>query len=158
MPQLNSFFYVGSYGVNHGIEIHEDVLNYSTNKLNEFILTSSAIDEYEFCEPKFVNGNCLYLGNCARQYDRVYCGAACPENQENYMKNLIKVGGILVMPINDQLLQIYRKSDVNWESKAVLPVSFASLISGKISECYEPLKMRTFQKYYKLTCMFFFFL
>jgi hypothetical protein len=31
------------------------------------------------------------LNSDVRQYDRVYCGAACPENHENYMKNLIKV-------------------------------------------------------------------
>ena len=38
-----------------------------------------------------------------RLYDRVYCGAACPSEHENYMKNLIKVGGILVMPLNEQV-------------------------------------------------------
>lgn len=105
-------------------------------------MTSPAVDEYEFCPPKFVNGNCLCLGSETRQYDRVYCGAACPENHENYMKNLIKVGGILVMPINDQLLQIYRTSDTNWETKSVLAVSFATLISSNVPENSEPLKMR----------------
>ena len=34
---------------------------------------------------------------------RVYCGAACPLEHENYMKNLLRVGGILVMPLNDQV-------------------------------------------------------
>lgn len=34
---------------------------------------------------------------------RVYCGAACPIEHENYMKNLLKIGGILVMPLNDQV-------------------------------------------------------
>ncbi|KAL0272915.1 UNVERIFIED_CONTAM: hypothetical protein PYX00_005729 [Menopon gallinae] len=132
---------LGSYGINHGVEIHEDVLNYAKKKLEEFCLTSPALDEYEFCQPKFINGNCLHLGSEARQYDRVYCGAACPENHENYMKNLIKVGGILVMPINDQLLQIYRISDTNWETKSVLPVSFASLICSNVPSGTEPLKM-----------------
>lgn len=38
-----------------------------------------------------LTGNGLSLPSNIRQYDRVYCGAACPENHENYMKQLIKV-------------------------------------------------------------------
>ena len=48
-------------------------------------------------------GNCLLLSSGCRTYDRVYCGAACPPEHENYMKNLLKVGGILVMPLDDQV-------------------------------------------------------
>lgn len=87
----------------------------------------------------FVVGNCLCLNSEFPQYDRVYCGAACPENHVNYMKNLIKVGGILVMPLNDQLLKIKRTSETTWEEQFLLSVSFASLIppSGDV----EFLKM-----------------
>lgn len=46
----------GPYGTNHGIEIHEDVVNYANKKLYEFRKISPALDEYEFCEPKFVKG------------------------------------------------------------------------------------------------------
>lgn len=45
----------------------------------------------EFSSDILFVGNCLCLNSDVRQYDRVYCGAACPENYENYMKNLIKV-------------------------------------------------------------------
>nr|CAD7400112.1 unnamed protein product [Timema cristinae]CAD7428655.1 unnamed protein product [Timema monikensis] len=119
---------LGPRGVNHGIEIHEDVVEYAIKKLEEFKKISPALDEYELCEPRFIKGNCLSLNSDVLQYDRVYCGASCPENHENYMKNLIKVGGILVMPLNDQLLQIVRSSETEWEIKSVLPVSFASLL------------------------------
>uniref|UniRef100_A0A069DV09 Protein-l-isoaspartated-aspartate o-methyltransferase n=1 Tax=Panstrongylus megistus TaxID=65343 RepID=A0A069DV09_9HEMI len=118
---------LGPYGVNHGVELHADVIEYAYNRLNEFKRTSPALDCYEFCEPSFIKGNSLCLNSATRQYDRVYCGAACPENHENYMKNLLKVGGVLVMPLNDQLMQITRKSDVTWESRVVLPVSFSTL-------------------------------
>jgi hypothetical protein len=50
-----------------------------------------------------VAGNCLQLPTDCMLYDRVYCGAACPPEHENYIKNLLKVGGILVMPLNDQV-------------------------------------------------------
>ncbi|XP_021915650.1 protein-L-isoaspartate O-methyltransferase domain-containing protein 1-like, partial [Zootermopsis nevadensis] len=132
---------LGPYGTNHGIEIHEDVVNYSNKKLEEFRKISPALDEYEFCEPKFVKGNCLCLNSDVRQYDRVYCGAACPENYENYMKNLIKVGGVLVMPLNDQLLQIVRTSETTWDVKSVLPVSFATLLLPEKTEVKDHITL-----------------
>lgn len=39
----------------------------------------------------FLSGNCLCLPPDMRLYDRVYCGASCPESHENYMKGLINV-------------------------------------------------------------------
>lgn len=48
---------IGPYGTNHGIEFHEDVVQYAKKKLDEFQKCSAALDEYEFCPPKFVQGN-----------------------------------------------------------------------------------------------------
>lgn len=95
--------FVGPYGINHGIEQHEDVVEYARERLEHFKRYSHCFDEFEFCEPRFVVGNCLLLPSGGRLYDRVYCGAACPSAHENYMKNLINVGGVLVMPLNDQV-------------------------------------------------------
>lgn len=118
---------LGTYGSNHGVEVHDDVVEYAREKLEDFKTRSSAFEEFDFCEPQFVVGNCLQLNSGCRLYDRVYCGAACPAEHENYMRNLIKVGGILVMPLSDQLLQIRRVDETEWVSKNVLPVSFATL-------------------------------
>lgn len=38
-----------------------------------------------------------------------------------------QIGGILVMPLNDKLMQITRKSETEWDSKSVLSVSFSTL-------------------------------
>lgn len=44
------------------------------------------------------------------------------------------MGGILVMPCEDDLLKIIRSSDNTWEIKPVLPVSFSTLqLPEKIS-------------------------
>lgn len=59
---------------------------------------------FEFCEPKFVVGNCLEISSDSHQYDRIYCGAGVQKDHENYMKIMLKVGGILVVPIEDQVL------------------------------------------------------
>lgn len=58
---------------------------------------------FEFCEPSFVVGNCLEIPPESRQYDRVYCGAGVQKEHEDYMKNLLKVGGILVMPLEEKV-------------------------------------------------------
>lgn len=58
---------------------------------------------FEFCEPSFVAGNCLEIPPESRQYDRVYCGAGVQKEHEDYMKNLLKVGGILVMPLEEKV-------------------------------------------------------
>ena len=71
-----------------------------------FANTSSSLnscDRFEFCEPVFVVGNCLEISSDSHQYDRIYCGAGVQKDHENYMKILLKVGGILVMPIEDQV-------------------------------------------------------
>jgi len=89
--------------VNHGVEYHQDVIDYAVAGLERFRQMADSFDEFEFCEPVFTRGNCLLLSPHCRLYDRLYCGAACPPEHENYMKNLINIGGILVMPLNDQV-------------------------------------------------------
>lgn len=93
---------LGPFGINHGIELHSDVVEYAKEKLESFIKNSDSFDKFEFCEPAFVVGNCLQIASDSHQYDRIYCGAGVQKDHENYMKILLKVGGILVMPIEDQ--------------------------------------------------------
>ncbi|XP_043480556.1 protein-L-isoaspartate O-methyltransferase domain-containing protein 1-like [Leptopilina heterotoma] len=114
-------------GINHGIELHEDCLKYAHDRMDEFKQKSLAIDEFDFCEPRFIKGNCLSLVP-GRRYDRVYCGATCPESHEAFIKQLVKVGGILVMPYKDHLLRVERTDENTWINKTMLPVSFATLV------------------------------
>lgn len=69
---------------------------------------------FEFCEPVFVVGNCLEISTDSHQYDRIYCGAGVQKDHENYMKVLLKIGGILVMPIEDQVSATSRQSETEW--------------------------------------------
>ncbi|XP_041484960.1 uncharacterized protein LOC121431452 isoform X1 [Lytechinus variegatus] len=125
---------IGSNGVNHGIEIHQDVIDYANERLQLFLSRSPSVDQYEFCQPLFIKGNCLLLSSACRCYDRVYCGAACPPEHENYMKNLLKIGGVLVMPLEDQLIQIRRTGQSSWHTKNLKAVSFAPLILPSLAE------------------------
>lgn len=119
---------LGPYGKNHGVEQYQDVVDYANERLAEFKKTNSSFDEFDFCEPQLMVGNCLLLNSGWQLYDRVYVGAACPPEHEGYMKNLIKVGGVLVMPLNERLIQAKRTGETEWEVKNILPVSFATLV------------------------------
>ncbi|EHB12440.1 Protein-L-isoaspartate O-methyltransferase domain-containing protein 2 [Heterocephalus glaber] len=93
---------LGPFGVNHGVELHSDVIVCEKQKLDFFIRTSDSFDKFDFCEPSFVTGNCLEISPDCFQYDRVYCGAGVQKEHEEYMKNLLKVGGILVMLLEEK--------------------------------------------------------
>ncbi|XP_041503581.1 protein-L-isoaspartate O-methyltransferase domain-containing protein 2-like [Microtus oregoni] len=95
---------LGPFGVNHGVELHSDVTEYAKQKLDAFIRTSDSFDKFDFCEPLFVTGNCLEIAPDCCQYDRVCCGAGVQKEHEEYMKNLLKVGGILVMPLEEKIV------------------------------------------------------
>ncbi|XP_029156391.1 protein-L-isoaspartate O-methyltransferase domain-containing protein 1-like [Nylanderia fulva] len=121
------------HGTNHGIELHQDCLQYAYDRLEEFKQKSLALNEFDFCEPIFTQGNCLSVIP-GRQYDRVYCGAACPESHELFIKQFVRIGGILVMPFKDQLLRAQRVNEVEWDERTMLPVSFATLVIPPASE------------------------
>jgi len=98
---------LGRNGVNHNIEIHKELIVYAKEHVTQFLKESSQFDHFEFCTPKFINGNVLNLSvnNEMLLYDRIYVGAGVSDqNQEQYFKCLLKLNGILVMPLNDQVI------------------------------------------------------
>uniref|UniRef100_A0A671LFM7 Protein-L-isoaspartate O-methyltransferase domain-containing protein 2-like n=1 Tax=Sinocyclocheilus anshuiensis TaxID=1608454 RepID=A0A671LFM7_9TELE len=125
---------LGAFGVNHGVELHEDVIEYAYQKLDFFIKTNDSFDRFEFCEPSFVVGNCLEIAPESRQYDRVYCGAGVQREHEDYMKKLLKVGGVLVLPLEEKLTKITRTGYNTWETRKIIAVSFAPLVLPKQRE------------------------
>jgi len=143
---------IGSSGVNHGVEMFEDVVEFAEKKLGIF-KTSPAYQGTNFSEPVFIVGNCLSLNTHYRQYDRVYCGAACPAEYEEYMKSLVKVGGILVMPFNEKLCRMRRIGENQWDIEGVLPVSFAPLIDCKEEkELLQFIEIPTHPRYLQDLC------
>ncbi|KAG3255508.1 hypothetical protein H1C71_042871, partial [Ictidomys tridecemlineatus] len=93
---------LGPFGVNYVVELHSDLIEYAKQKLDFFIRTCDSFDKFDFCEPSFVSGNCLAISPDCSQYDRVYCGAGVQKEHEEYMKSLLKVEGILVMPLEEK--------------------------------------------------------
>ncbi|KAM4623207.1 protein-L-isoaspartate O-methyltransferase domain-containing protein 2 isoform 1-T3 [Discoglossus pictus] len=133
---------LGPFGINHGVEIHTDVIEFAKQKLDHFIRTSKSFDTFDFCEPSFIAGNCLDISLDSSPYDRVYCGAGVQKEQEEYMKSLLKVGGILIMPLEEKLTKITRLGPSTWETKKILAVSFAPLVLPGKGDCTKSKTLR----------------
>lgn len=132
---------VGPNGLNHGIELHSDVVEYACKRLQQFKEQSYAIDKFDFSEPVFIEGNCVNL-NPNSNYDRIYLGAACLPNLEIFMKKLIKSnGGILVMPCGPHLMRYTRLSDEEWKSEKLMDVSFTSMVGQGDNELIIDMPM-----------------
>lgn len=101
---------LGANGVNHNIELHADLIDYARDKLAEFLRTSVYFDDFDFCAPRFVHGNFLNLAVANSDmilYDRIYVGAGVSEEHEEFIKSLLKIDGILIMPLNDSVISFY---------------------------------------------------
>ena len=96
---------IGPFGINHGIELYPENVEYAHEKLQEFKESSRWYNPTEFCEPVFIVGNGLLLSPGNILYDRIYCGAGCPPEHAQLMKNMLNVGGILVMPHDNQVCE-----------------------------------------------------
>lgn len=119
---------VGPNGLNHGIEFHQDVVEYANKRLQQFKELSYAIDEFDFSEPHFVAGNFLDV-DPENRYDRIYLGAAClPEFERIVMEMMNPNGGILVMPCDNRLIKHRRLSENHWESDIMMNVNFTLMI------------------------------
>ena len=95
---------IGPYGVNHGVEVYEENVEFANERVAQFEGCSSWYDPAKFCEPLFVVGNGLQLSAGNMHYDRIYCGAGCSAEHAHLFKSLLKVGGILVMPRENQVV------------------------------------------------------
>ncbi|XP_060857352.1 protein-L-isoaspartate O-methyltransferase domain-containing protein 2-like [Metopolophium dirhodum] len=131
---------LGVNGVNHGIEIHSYLIDIAYQKLKVFKQNSAAIDYFEFCEPVFIKGNAFELKSVG-YYDRVFCGAEVPLAKSSFMKALIKIGGVLVMPLKGFLVKVIRYGEHSWKTNKLLKVSMPDLV---VAEKFSSMKVSKF--------------
>uniref|UniRef100_A0A6M2DLC7 Protein-l-isoaspartated-aspartate o-methyltransferase n=1 Tax=Xenopsylla cheopis TaxID=163159 RepID=A0A6M2DLC7_XENCH len=122
---------VGEYGVNHGIELNEDIIKHAEVCVESFLKNAlPLVKNSSFCRPVFAHGNALaVLPNML--YDRIYIGAKCSEAMTNYFKQFLKIDGCLMIPISNNICLIQRLSSKLFHWSSVNGVAFASLASGK---------------------------
>ncbi|XP_060859825.1 protein-L-isoaspartate O-methyltransferase domain-containing protein 2-like [Metopolophium dirhodum] len=78
-------------------------------------------------------------------YDRVYCEAEAPSAESSFMMALIKIGGVLVMPLKGALLKVTREGELSWKTIQVVQVSIPHLVVSEKCSSMEVLKFSTVQ-------------
>ncbi|VDN93353.1 unnamed protein product [Brugia pahangi] len=132
-------YLLGSNGTNHGVEIHPNIVEYARSLVVE-TLNCPETQCYDWAIPQFSCGNGLHLSpSHYSKYDRVYCGAAVPPSYRRILWELLKVDGILVMPYEDQLLQVRRQSANVFDVKIITSVSFSDFIPPTEEETSKEL-------------------
>jgi len=100
----------GPTALNHGIEINPEVHEFSCKRATEFERLCPDISEVHLC-----CGNVFEMaegiGAGAVKYDRIYVGASCPEDLKDTLCLSLKVGGVLIAPVNDELVKVTRLDD-----------------------------------------------
>ena len=91
-----------AHGINHGIELYQDLVQFAKERVEEFLRFSPSVAD-DICPPKFLAGNCFRLDSSGCHYDRVYCGAACPASKVPFIVSLTKIGGFAVIPCRDKV-------------------------------------------------------
>lgn len=124
-------------GINHGIELHEDLVQFAKERVEEYLQYCPAI-AHDICPPKFLAGNCFRLESSSCSYDRVYCGAACPVSKVPFILALTKIGGFAIIPCRNRLLKIERISASGVKQTCISDVCFASLVALPESDSSLP--------------------
>ncbi|VDM66073.1 unnamed protein product [Strongylus vulgaris] len=125
--------FCGGSGVNHGVEIHENLIKFAEDRLAETILLPE-VSAFNWAKPAFFHGNGLAqeLSHSKHFYDRVYCGAAVTELQTiAHLIKLLEIGGKLIVPFRNSLTAYTRTAETAYSSEVLMACQFADLLPPK---------------------------
>lgn len=96
MLYFTYFYILAETGINHGVELYDNLVQYAVKHLSETMKKAST-SAFSFCVPEFFVGSAFFVKNNL-QYDRIYCGALVPPFRRSYFGRMLKINGIMVMP------------------------------------------------------------
>jgi protein-L-isoaspartate(D-aspartate) O-methyltransferase len=152
---------LGPRSSHYCIEIHEDVVEHSKEAIANWKAYHPAAKEISHIE--IIRGNALQInaekGESTLGFDRIYIGAAIGRESLANFKRLLKPGGILVGPVEDDLVKIRRSqndrlstitTDHDFSHQVLSGVRFAPLVSYPAIETIIPACVwsPTIHKYY----------
>jgi len=131
------------------VEIHEDVVQHSTRAIERWKKNYQLAQDISHIE--IFHGNALEIdaekGEAALGFDRIYIGAAIGMDDLPQFQQLLKPGGILVGPVEDELLKVVRNhasshnSDDGFTQHIISGVRFAPLITYPSIETVIPARI-----------------
>lgn len=106
---------LGGTGTNHGVEARDELVGFARRRVPS---------------AEFLLGNALSLDPVSSRgaYDRVFVGAGCDAARASHFALLLKVGGVLVGPVENELLRIERFSTHVFSSATLMSVKFSPLL------------------------------
>lgn len=123
-----------------GIELHADAIEHCKQAIASW--KNESLEAQKIHQINIIHGNALHLdvgvGECALGFDRIYIGASIEVAQLPMFKNLLKLGGILVGPVDGDLLKVVRletpicnagTEPQEYTEEVLSPVRFAPLVS-----------------------------
>jgi len=125
---------LGPTSIHYGIEIQQQLVEYSAEKLKAF----------ELPEVQLICGDCFDIDpSVSMAFDRIYVGAGAADNA-NFLMRMLTVGGILVGPFeraggSQALLKCVRTSHTDFEITELLSVHFTPLQDRKLSASTVPI-------------------
>jgi len=100
---------IGPNAVNDGVELCEELVRHAIYSYQAFRDTLEETDRKKFGDIHFFCGNALQINHCEfMSYDRIYVGAGCSREQQEFFQRLLSNDGILYGPFEGQMLTICR--------------------------------------------------
>jgi len=137
-----------------GIEIHLDCIEHCKRAIADWKRECSAALKIQQIE--IIHGNALELdievGECALGFDRIYVGASIEVHQLPMFKKILKPGGILVGPVDGDLVKVVRlpkhachdgSTEQEYSQEILSPVRFAPLVTHPQIETVIPARVWT---------------
>jgi len=118
-------FLVGPAGISHGLDLHQYIVDFSTDNVTKFCKANPMID---LSHVKFFKRNCFLPDPEERKYDRIHVGACCPEAHLHLLIEMLNPGGILVTPYGDHLLKVKKGMDGKTVKEELMAVRYSDLI------------------------------
>lgn len=145
---------MGPKSSHYCIEIHSDAIEHCKQAISNWRRECSAAQRMQ--QINIIHGNALELdieiGECALGFDRIYIGASIEVHQLPLFKKILKPGGILVGPVDGDLVKIVRLpihacydrvTEQEYSQEILSPVRFAPLIAHPQIETVIPARVWT---------------
>jgi protein-L-isoaspartate O-methyltransferase len=138
---------LGPRSIHYGVEVHKDVIRHSQSAIAAW--KESYPEGRKIQHIHMIHGNALQLlsdkGECALGFDRIYIGAAIETASLPQFKKLLKPGGILVGPVDDELVKVVRSQRPStadeFSVQVISAVRFAPLVARPSLETIIPARV-----------------
>eukprot|EP01127_Copromyxa_protea_P019627 TRINITY_DN641_c0_g1_i3.p1 TRINITY_DN641_c0_g1~~TRINITY_DN641_c0_g1_i3.p1 ORF type:complete len:354 (+),score=35.29 TRINITY_DN641_c0_g1_i3:400-1461(+) len=122
MTALGAYL-AGPNGTSHGIDIIPKAVTMSRNSVQNIIAKGVRLGTVTF-EVR----NVFLPDKEHRKWDRIHVGAACSQKKKFYIYDLLKPGGILVMPVGDNMIMAQKDAYGMTRETKLLDVRYGDLV------------------------------